>query len=79
MGGLRPIVALYSTFLSRAWDQVVYDAALHRLPIVFCLDRAGITGPDGASHHGVYDMALLSKVPGVSRREKIDPPPKLGV
>jgi len=65
MGGLRPIVALYSTFLSRAWDQVVYDAALHRLPIIFCLDRAGITGPDGASHHGVYDMALLSKVPGM--------------
>jgi len=65
MGGLRPIVALYSTFLNRAWDQVVYDVALHRLPVVFCLDRAGITGPDGASHHGVYDMALLSKVPGM--------------
>ncbi|MFM7685648.1 MAG: 1-deoxy-D-xylulose-5-phosphate synthase [Actinomycetota bacterium] len=65
MGGLRPIVAIYSTFLSRAWDQVVYDVALHRLPVVFCLDRAGITGPDGASHHGVYDMALLSKVPGM--------------
>ncbi|NND73852.1 MAG: 1-deoxy-D-xylulose-5-phosphate synthase [Ilumatobacter sp.] len=65
MGGLRPIVAIYSTFLNRAWDQVVYDVALHRLPVVFCLDRAGITGPDGASHHGVYDMALLSKVPGM--------------
>ncbi|TDT15519.1 1-deoxy-D-xylulose-5-phosphate synthase [Ilumatobacter fluminis] len=65
MGGLRPFVAIYSTFLSRAWDQVVYDVALHRLPVVFCLDRAGITGPDGASHHGVYDMALLSKVPGM--------------
>jgi 1-deoxy-D-xylulose-5-phosphate synthase len=65
MWGLRPIVAVYSTFLSRAWDQVVYDVALHRLPVVFCLDRAGITGPDGASHHGVYDMALLSKVPGM--------------
>ena len=65
MGGLRPIVALYSTFLSRAWDQVVYDVALHRLPVVFCLDRAGITGPDGASHHGVYDMAMMSKVPGM--------------
>ncbi len=65
MGGLRPIVAVYSTFLSRAWDQVVYDVALHRLPVVFCLDRAGITGDDGASHHGVYDMALLSKVPGM--------------
>ena len=65
MGGLRPIVAVYSTFLNRAWDQVVYDVALHRLPVVFCLDRAGITGPDGASHHGMYDMALLAKVPGM--------------
>lgn len=65
MGGLRPIVALYSTFLSRAWDQVVYDVALHRLPVIFCLDRAGITGDDGPSHHGIYDMELLSKVPGM--------------
>jgi 1-deoxy-D-xylulose-5-phosphate synthase len=65
MSGLRPVVAIYSTFLNRAWDQVVYDVALHRLPVIFALDRAGITGPDGASHHGVYDMALLSKVPGM--------------
>jgi 1-deoxy-D-xylulose-5-phosphate synthase len=65
MGGLRPIVAIYSTFMNRAWDQVVYDVALHRLPVVFCLDRAGVTGPDGASHHGMYDLALLSKVPGM--------------
>jgi 1-deoxy-D-xylulose-5-phosphate synthase len=65
MGGLRPIVALYSTFLSRAWDQVVYDVALHRLPVIFCLDRAGITGDDGPSHHGIYDMSLLCKVPGM--------------
>ena len=65
MGGLRPVVAIYSTFLNRAWDQVVYDVALHRLPVIFCLDRAGVTGPDGASHHGVYDMALLCKVPGM--------------
>jgi 1-deoxy-D-xylulose-5-phosphate synthase len=65
MGGLRPVVALYSTFLNRAWDQIVYDVALHRLPVVFCLDRAGITGDDGASHHGVYDLALLAKVPGM--------------
>jgi len=65
MGGLRPVVAIYSTFLSRAWDQVVYDVAMHRLPVVFCLDRAGITGDDGPSHHGVYDMALLAKVPGM--------------
>ncbi|MFM1753009.1 MAG: 1-deoxy-D-xylulose-5-phosphate synthase [Actinomycetota bacterium] len=65
MGGLRPVVALYSTFMSRAWDQVVYDVALHRLPVLFCLDRAGITGDDGPSHHGIYDLALLSKVPGM--------------
>ena len=65
MGGLRPVVAVYSTFLNRAWDQVVYDVGMHRLPVIFCLDRAGVTGPDGASHHGVYDMALLSKVPGM--------------
>ena len=65
MGGMRPVVALYSTFLNRAWDQVVYDVALHRLPVIFCLDRAGVTGDDGPSHHGVYDLALLSKVPGM--------------
>ncbi len=65
MGGLRPVVAIYSTFLNRAWDQVVYDVALHCLPVIFCLDRAGVTGPDGPSHHGIYDMALLSKVPGM--------------
>ncbi len=65
MGGMRPVVALYSTFLNRAWDQVVYDVALHRLPVIFCLDRAGITGDDGPSHHGIYDMAMLSKVPGM--------------
>ena len=66
MGGLRPVVAIYSTFLNRAWDQIVYDVALHRLPVIFCIDRAGVTGPDGPSHHGVYDMALLSKVPGMT-------------
>jgi 1-deoxy-D-xylulose-5-phosphate synthase len=65
LSGLRPVVALYSTFLSRAWDQVVYDVALHKAPVIFCLDRAGITGDDGPSHHGVYDMALLAKVPGM--------------
>ena len=65
MSGLLPVVAIYSTFLSRAWDQIVYDVALHRLGVILCIDRAGITGPDGASHHGVYDMALLSKVPGM--------------
>lgn len=66
MAGLRPVVAVYSTFLTRAMDQVTYDVGLHRLPVVFCIDRAGITGPDGASHHGLLDMALLTKVPGMT-------------
>src|SRR4051794_6083677 len=66
MGGLRPVVAVYATFLTRAIDQVMYDVGLHKQPVVFCLDRAGITGDDGPSHHGVLDMALLSKVPGMT-------------
>jgi 1-deoxy-D-xylulose-5-phosphate synthase len=65
MGGLRPVVAIYSTFLSRAFDQVLMDVALHRLPVVFVLDRAGVTGPDGASHHGMWDASILSVVPGL--------------
>ena len=66
MGGLRPVVVLYATFLSRAFDQANLDVGLHGLPVVFCLDRAGITGDDGPSHHGVLDMVLLSKVPGMT-------------
>ena len=66
MGGLRPVVAVYSTFLSRAFDQVNLDVGLHGQPVVFCLDRAGITGDDGPSHHGVLDLVLLSKVPGMT-------------
>jgi 1-deoxy-D-xylulose-5-phosphate synthase len=66
MGGLRPVVAVYSTFMTRAVDQVMYDVGLHKLPVVFCLDRAGITGDDGASHHGVLDMVLFTKVPGMT-------------
>jgi 1-deoxy-D-xylulose-5-phosphate synthase len=66
MGGLRPMVAIYSTFLTRAFDQVMYDVGLHQQPVVFAIDRAGITGDDGPSHHGVLDMVLLSKVPGMT-------------
>jgi 1-deoxy-D-xylulose-5-phosphate synthase len=66
MGGLRPVVAIYSTFLTRAIDQVMYDVGMHRQPVVFVLDRAGITGDDGASHHGILDMVLLTKVPGMT-------------
>ena len=65
MGGLRPVIAVYSTFLSRAFDQVNLDCGLHRQPVVFCIDRAGVTGDDGPSHHGVLDMVLLSKVPNM--------------
>jgi len=66
MGGLRPVVAIYSTFLTRAIDQVNLDVGLHNQPVVFCLDRAGITGDDGPSHHGVLDMVLLTKIPGMT-------------
>ena len=66
MGGLRPVVAIYSTFLTRAMDQVNLDVGLHNQPVVFCLDRAGITGDDGPSHHGVLDMVLLTKIPGMT-------------
>jgi 1-deoxy-D-xylulose-5-phosphate synthase len=66
MAGLRPVVAIYSTFLTRAFDQVNLDVGLHKLPVVFAIDRAGITGDDGPSHHGLLDMALLSKVPGMT-------------
>jgi 1-deoxy-D-xylulose-5-phosphate synthase len=66
MGGLRPVVAIYSSFLARALDQVNLDVGLHGLPVVFCVDRAGITGPDGPSHHGVLDLALLGRVPGMT-------------
>jgi 1-deoxy-D-xylulose-5-phosphate synthase len=66
MGGLRPVVAIYSSFLTRAIDQVLLDVGLHQLPVIFCVDRAGVTGPDGASAHGVIDMVLLTKVPGLT-------------
>ena len=66
MAGLRPVVAVYSTFLTRAFDQLNLDVGLHALPVVFALDRAGITGDDGPSHHGVLDLALCSRVPGMT-------------
>lgn len=65
MGGMHPVVAIYSTFLNRAFDQTLMDVALHRQPVTFVLDRAGITGPDGASHHGMWDLSLLGMVPGM--------------
>jgi 1-deoxy-D-xylulose-5-phosphate synthase len=65
MGGLHPVVALYSTFLNRAFDQMLTDVALHKLPVTFVLDRAGVTGPDGASHHGMWDGSISQLVPGL--------------
>ena len=63
--GLRPLCAIYSTFLQRAFDQVVMDVSLHKLPVVFAIDRAGITGDDGPSHHGVFDLTYLRQIPGM--------------
>ena len=65
MGGMHPVVAIYSTFLNRAFDQIMMDVALHRLPVTMVLDRAGVTGPDGASHNGTWDLSILGVVPGM--------------
>ena len=64
-GGLHPVVAVYATFMNRAFDQVLMDVALHDAGVTFVLDRAGITGPDGPSHHGMWDLAMLQIVPGI--------------
>ena len=63
--GMVPFCNIYSTFLQRAYDQVIHDVALQNLPVIFCLDRAGIVGEDGATHHGVYDMAYLRCIPNL--------------
>jgi 1-deoxy-D-xylulose-5-phosphate synthase len=65
-GGMHPVVCIYATFLNRAFDQVLMDVALHRAPVTFVLDRAGVTGEDGASHNGMWDLSLLQMVPGLS-------------
>ncbi|MGA8245797.1 MAG: 1-deoxy-D-xylulose-5-phosphate synthase [Nocardioides sp.] len=65
MGGLHPVVAIYATFLNRAFDQVLMDVALHRCGVTFVLDRAGVTGTDGASHNGMWDLSILQVVPGL--------------
>ncbi|WP_277455592.1 1-deoxy-D-xylulose-5-phosphate synthase [Janibacter sp. DB-40] len=63
--GMHPVVAIYATFLNRAFDQLLMDCAMHRAGVTFVLDRSGVTGPDGASHHGMWDMSLVSIVPGL--------------
>lgn len=64
-GGMHPVVAVYATFINRAFDQVLMDVALHKAGVTFVLDRAGVTGPDGPSHHGVWDLSILQVVPGI--------------
>lgn len=64
--GLRPVVAIYSTFIQRAYDQILHDVCLQNLPVIFCLDRAGLVGEDGATHHGVFDMAFLRTIPNIN-------------
>jgi 1-deoxy-D-xylulose-5-phosphate synthase len=66
LGGLHPVVALYATFLNRAFDQLLMDVALHRLPVTVVLDRSGVTGDDGASHNGMWDLSILQVIPGLS-------------
>ncbi|MCW2938684.1 MAG: deoxyxylulose-5-phosphate synthase [Actinomycetia bacterium] len=65
MGGLHPVVSLYATFLNRAFDQLLMDVALHHLPVTVTLDRSGVTGDDGASHNGMWDLSILQLVPGI--------------
>ncbi|MSR23016.1 MAG: 1-deoxy-D-xylulose-5-phosphate synthase [Gemmatimonadetes bacterium] len=64
--GIRPVVAIYSTFLQRAYDSIIHDVALQRLPVVFCMDRAGVAGEDGPTHHGAFDINYMLAVPGVT-------------
>ncbi len=73
IGGLHPVIALYATFLNRAFDQVLMDVALHRCGVTFVLDRAGVTGDDGASHNGMWDMSVLQLVPGLRLAAPRDP------
>ena len=63
--GYRPVVAIYSSFLQRAYDNIIHDVALQELPVVFCIDRAGLNPSDGATHHGMFDVAFLSEIPGL--------------
>lgn len=65
-GGLRPVVCIYSSFLQRAYDQIIHDCAMQKLPIIFCIDRAGVVGADGETHHGNFDLTYLRSVPGMT-------------
>ncbi|MFF7971538.1 1-deoxy-D-xylulose-5-phosphate synthase [Streptomyces sp. NPDC007905] len=74
LGGMHPVVAIYATFLNRAFDQLLMDAALHRAPVTLVLDRAGVTGEDGPSHNGMWDLSLLNMVPGLRLAAPRDAP-----
>lgn len=63
--GFRPVTAIYSSFMQRAYDQVIHDIALQQLPVLMCIDRAGLSATDGATHHGIFDVAFLSQIPGI--------------
>jgi 1-deoxy-D-xylulose-5-phosphate synthase len=65
LDGYKPVVAIYSTFLQRAYDQVMHDVALQNAPVVFCLDRAGLVGDDGPTHHGIFDVSYLRHIPNM--------------
>jgi 1-deoxy-D-xylulose-5-phosphate synthase len=65
LGGMRPVVALYSTFAQRAYDQILHDVCLQNIPVVFAIDRAGLVGEDGCTHHGVFDMAMFRAIPNL--------------
>ncbi len=65
-GGVRPVCAIYSTFLQRAFDQIIHDVALQKLPVIFCIDRAGLVGEDGPTHHGAFDLSYLRSIPNVT-------------
>ncbi|MBQ8393401.1 MAG: 1-deoxy-D-xylulose-5-phosphate synthase [Clostridia bacterium] len=69
--GYSPVVAIYSTFLQRAYDNIIHDVALQKLPVLFCIDRAGLNSRDGATHHGIFDVSFLSEIPGMDIWEPI--------
>ena len=73
IGGMRPVVALYSTFLQRAFDMLVQDIGLQHLPVTFAVDRAGLVGDDGPTHHGAFDLSFLRVIPGMTRDGAVQP------
>lgn len=73
-GGKKPFVAIYSSFLQRAYDNIIHDVAIQQLPVVFCIDRAGIVGEDGVTHHGLFDISYLRNIPGMTVASPMDAP-----